>query len=152
MGNAKYDTIKKRTGNIDKNATIVAGSVLDSKQVKREVGDPEEFKKVIKNYVKNDCNFDNISVYKFNKQYFVVIGNAYKKNIQKALKAKNKNQLEQCEDVAKEIKDINAKFGSMDVYKEGTNLYLANKDKSVFVLINESVKNNALLKSNRELN
>lgn len=149
---AKYETIKKRTGNIDKSATIVSGSVLDSKQVKREVGDPEEFKKVVKNYVRNAEHIDSISVYKFDKQYFVVIGNAYEKNIEKALEAKNTNRLEQCENVSRELKDLDKKFGSMDVYKENKNLYLANKEKNVFILVNESVKNNAIAKSNREFN
>ena len=79
---AKFEKTKKLTGTIDKSATIVSGGVLDSKQVKREVGDPEEFKKVVKNYVRNYDHIDNISVYKFNRQYFVVIGNAYKKNIE----------------------------------------------------------------------
>lgn len=148
---AKFEKTKKLTGNIDKSATIVSGGVLDSKQVKREVGDPEEFKKVVKNYVRNDDHLENVSVYKFNRQYFVVIGNAYKKNIEKALESKNKNQLEQCEDVAKELKDLDNKFGSMDVYKENKNLYLANKEKSVFILIDDNIKNTALAKSNREL-
>ena len=149
---AKFEKTKKLTGNIHKSATIVSGKVMGPKEVKLFVGNPEEFKRVVKNYVRNYDHIDNISVYKFNRQYFVVIGNAYKKNIEKALESKNKNKLEKCEDVAKVLKALDNKFGSMDIYKENKNLYLANKEKSVFILIDDNVKNMALAKSNREFN